>query len=155
MCRLANTFFAPLIATFLHPNVVHLVYDLFPEAMIHSGKWMEGALKHASSAGSLADIEARKDKRLSRSTAQGLCGIDPRPSRECCDHPDRSGPSALFEKSVERRSLNPQSSPTILYCGNFGNMHDSVTLFDYWKRSDEQGIHCNGRFIVLGRSGAS
>ena len=40
-----NTFFAPLIATFLHPKVVHLVYDLFPEAMIHSGKWKEGSLK--------------------------------------------------------------------------------------------------------------
>jgi glycosyltransferase involved in cell wall biosynthesis len=58
---------------------------------------------------------------------------------------------ALFSESpVERRSLNPQSSPTILYCGNFGNMHDSATLFDYWKRSDEQGdslqwvFHCSG-----------
>ena len=40
-----NTFYAPLIATFLHPNVVHLVYDLFPEALIHSGKWHEGTLK--------------------------------------------------------------------------------------------------------------
>ena len=40
-----NTFYATLIATYLHPNVVHLVYDLFPEAMIHSGKWTEGTLK--------------------------------------------------------------------------------------------------------------
>ena len=40
-----NTFYAPLIASYLHPNVVHLVYDLFPEAMIHSGKWTEGTLK--------------------------------------------------------------------------------------------------------------
>ena len=40
-----NTFYAPLLATYLHPNVVHLVYDLFPEAMIHSGKWTEGTLK--------------------------------------------------------------------------------------------------------------
>ena len=40
-----NTFFAPLLATYLHSNVVNLVYDLFPEAMIHSGKWMEGAFK--------------------------------------------------------------------------------------------------------------
>jgi hypothetical protein len=32
-----NTFYAPLLATYLHPQVVHLVYDLFPEAMIHSG----------------------------------------------------------------------------------------------------------------------
>ena len=40
-----NTFYAPLIASYLHPNVVHLVYDLFPEAMIHSGKWTEGTFK--------------------------------------------------------------------------------------------------------------
>ena len=40
-----NTFYAPLLATYLHPQVVHLVYDLFPEAMIHSGKWTEGTLK--------------------------------------------------------------------------------------------------------------
>ena len=40
-----NTFFAPLVATYLHPRVIHLVYDLFPEALIHSGKWREGSLK--------------------------------------------------------------------------------------------------------------
>lgn len=40
-----NTFYVPFLATFLHPNVIHLVYDLFPEAMIHSGKWREGSLK--------------------------------------------------------------------------------------------------------------
>lgn len=28
-----NTFYAPLLATFLHKRVIHLVYDLFPEAM--------------------------------------------------------------------------------------------------------------------------
>ena len=25
-------------------------------------------------------------------------------------------------------------TPTVLYCGNFGNMHDSATLFEYWKQ---------------------
>jgi glycosyltransferase involved in cell wall biosynthesis len=29
-------------------------------------------------------------------------------------------------------------SPTILYCGNFGNMHDSETLFGYWKSRSAQ-----------------
>ena len=40
-----NTFFAPLLATFFNVRVVHLVYDLFPEAMIHSGKWKEGDVR--------------------------------------------------------------------------------------------------------------
>ena len=49
-----NTFYAPLIATYLHPRTVHLVYDLFPEAMIHAGKWREGSPKvKLSSGGSL------------------------------------------------------------------------------------------------------
>ena len=36
-----NTFYAPLLATYFNKRVIHLVYDLFPEAMIHSGKWQE------------------------------------------------------------------------------------------------------------------
>ena len=146
-----NTFFAPLIATYLHPNVVHLVYDLFPEAMIHSGKWMEGTFK-------VRIVRWITKQTLKRAKTNVFLG------QRLKDHVESihgqvenaaiipiGADQALFSESpIERRNLNSQSSPTILYCGNFGNMHDSVTLFDYWKRSDEHGgslqwvFHCSG-----------
>ena len=146
-----NTFYAPLIATYLHPNVVHLVYDLFPEAMIHSGKWTEGTLK-------VKVVRWITKQTLKRAKTNAFLGQRLKEYVESIHGPVANAAiipigadQALFSKSpVERRSLNPQSSPTILYCGNFGNMHDSATLFDYWKRSDEQGdslqwvFHCSG-----------
>ena len=146
-----NTFYAPLTATCLHPNVVHLVYDLFPEAMIHSGKWTEGTLK-------VRVVRWITKKTLKRAKTNVFLGQRLKDYVESIHGQVENAAiipigadQALFSKSpVERRSLNPQSSPTILYCGNFGNMHDSVTLFDYWKRGDEQGdslqwaFHCSG-----------
>jgi len=59
------------------------------------------------------------------------------------DHPDLASKSPLLEKEgcLEGSSLlkafehsysSGDSSPTIFYCGNFGNMHESATLFDFW-----------------------
>ena len=146
-----NTFYAPLLATYLHPNVVHLVYDLFPEAMIHSGKWTEGTLR-------VKVVRWITKQTLKRAKTNVFLGQRLKDYVESIHGPVANAAiiaigadQALFSESpVERRSLNPQSSPTILYCGNFGNMHDSATLFDYWKRSDEQGdslqwvFHCSG-----------
>ena len=58
------------------------------------------------------------------------------------DHPDLASKSPLLEKEGSddeatgnsNSKLELASSPTILYCGNFGNMHDSATLFDYWRQ---------------------
>lgn len=36
-----NTFYAPYLATFCHKRVLHLLYDLFPEALIHARKQTE------------------------------------------------------------------------------------------------------------------
>jgi len=49
-----NTFYAPLIATFLHKRVVHLVYDLFPEALCG-----EAALERARGAGNERNLRLR------------------------------------------------------------------------------------------------
>ncbi len=146
-----NTFYAPLLATYLHPNVVHLVYDLFPEAMIHSGKWTEGNFKVRI----IRWITKQTIKRAKTNVFLGQRLKDYVESihgqvENAAIIPIGADQALFSESPVERRSLNPQSSPTILYCGNFGNMHDSVTLFDYWKRSDEQGhslqwvFHCSG-----------
>ena len=146
-----NTFYAPLISSYLHPNVVHLVYDLFPEAMIHSGKWTEGTFK-------VRIVRWITKQTLKRAKTNVFLGRHLKDYVESIHGPVENAAiipigadQALFlESPVERRNLNSQSSPTILYCGNFGNMHDSVTLFDYWKRSDEQAgslqwaFHCSG-----------
>ena len=146
-----NTFFAPLLATYLHSNVVNLVYDLFPEAMIHSGKWTEGTFK-------VRIVRWITKQTLKRAKTNVFLGKRLKYYVESIHGQVENAAiipigadQALFSESpVEGRSLNPQSSPTILYCGNFGNMHDSATLFDYWKRSDEQGdslqwvFHCSG-----------
>ena len=146
-----NTFYAPLLATYLHPNVVHLVYDLFPEAMIHSGKWKEGTLR-------VKVVRWITKQTLKRAKTNVFLGQRLKEYVESIHGQVENAAiipigadQALFSESpVERRNLNPQSSPTILYCGNFGNMHDSATLFGYWKLSDEQGdsmqwvFHCSG-----------
>ncbi|MGB0743772.1 MAG: hypothetical protein ACPGSB_04530 [Opitutales bacterium] len=126
-----NTFYAPLIATFFHRNVVHLVYDLFPEAMIHSGKWQEGTLK-VKCIRWITKLTLRRAKlnvflgqRLKEyvESIHGDCG----PSAIIAVGADQS----LFGRSPIRRSEG--AATTILYCGNFGNMHDSATLFSYFK----------------------
>ena len=131
--------------------MVHLVYDLFPEAMIHSGKWTEGILR-------VKVVRWITKQTLKRARTNVFLGQRLKDYVESIHGqvenaaiiPIGADQALFLESPVERRNLNSQSSPTILYCGNFGNMHDSVTLFDYWKRSDKQGcslqwvFHCSG-----------
>ena len=146
-----NTFYAPLIASYLHPNVVHLVYDLFPEAMIHSGKWREGTLKvkiirwftkqtlrrsktNVFLGGRLKNyvesIYGRVDNSAIIATGadQSLFPEGPLKRKDLC--------SNKYKKSINVSEMNNQptvtSVPTILYCGNFGNLHDSETIFSLW-----------------------
>ena len=147
-----NTFYAPLIASYLHPNVVHLVYDLFPEAMIHSGKWHDGTLK-------VKIIRWITKQTLRRSKINVFLGERLKNYVESIygtvDNgaiiavgADQSlfpeGPSKRknlggnkYEDSMNVLETNSQltsiSAPTILYCGNFGNLHDSETIFSLWR----------------------
>lgn len=155
-----NTFYAPLIATYLHPNVVHLVYDLFPEAMIHSGKWQEGSLKvkivrwitrktlqrasvnvflgerlkqyvesiHGDCARSAVIAVGADQSLFPASPKQRLGWEGGKVGRWESELGDDSGPSHLPTFALSNSGLS------VLYCGNFGNMHDSATLFDYWWR---------------------
>jgi glycosyltransferase involved in cell wall biosynthesis len=181
-----------LIATYLHPNVVHLVYDLFPEALIHAGKWREGSLKvrivrwvvrrtlrraktnvflgarlkdyvesiHGAVENGLI-IPVGADQSLFRmSPKQRLSESDPAsfqyatrlsssksgtgservPRSEATKRPDsamlKTGPSESQNQTpskIGNRKSKIQSAQTVLYCGNLGNMHDTDTLFDYWR----------------------
>ncbi len=173
-----NTFFAPLIATYFHPRVVHLVYDLYPEAMIHAGKWEEGTRKvkliRWLTAKTLrrAKLNIFLGERLKRyvESLYGDCG----PSAIIAVGADQSlfgqspkerlgyeGANAGRSggKDLERSDGTPASDlpirpQTILYCGNFGNMHDSETLFQFWKAQGTKNqerqnkiawhFHCSG-----------
>lgn len=145
-----NTFYAPLIATYLHPNVVHLVYDLFPEAMIHSGKWTAGMLRVrlvrwvAKQTFKRAKMNVFLGKRL-KGYVESIYGpvdnsaiievgadqaIFERSPKERMDFKGVDAVSAHFRSTL----FSSHSAPTVLYCGNFGNMHDSATLFQYWNK---------------------
>lgn len=139
-----NTFYAPLLATYLHPNVVHLVYDLFPEAMIHSGKWAEGTMK-------VRLVRWITRQTLKRSKMNVFLGQRLKDYVESIyGSVERSAiiavgaDQALFSASPTKRGsamrqacIERTASPTILYCGNFGNMHDSDTLFGYFRQRAE------------------
>lgn len=156
-----NTFYAPLLATYLHPNVVHLVYDLFPEAMIHSGKWTEGTLK-------VRIVRWIVKQTLRRSKCNVFLG---QRLKDYVDSIHGQVPNAevipvgadqsLFKDAHKQRlksrgsgvqsagevSIKPTVS--ILYCGNFGNMHDSETLLEYWAKGNypdllEFKFYCSG-----------
>lgn len=130
-----NTFYAPLLATYLHPNVVHLIYDLFPEAMIHSGKWREGSLK-------VKWVRWITKQTLRRARQNVFLGQH---LEDYVELIHGSVPNAtiievgadqtLFETSEDIKELT--SEVEILYCGNFGNLHDSATLFQYWNKVAE------------------
>lgn len=148
-----NTFYAPLLATFFHPHVVYLVYDLFPEAMVYSKKWVEGSLK-------VRVVHWITKRTLSRSKRNIFLGMRLKSHVESVYGPVPNsmvipvgGDPSLFRKSPKQRvSANgseglSDSGLTLLYCGNFGNMHEADTLFRYWKRSADRFryvFHCFG-----------
>jgi glycosyltransferase involved in cell wall biosynthesis len=136
-----NTFYAPLLATCLHPNVVHLAYDLFPEAMIYSGKWREGSL----STRCVSWVTRQTLKRAGQNVFLG------QRLKEHVESLYGSLPNAtIIEVGADRALFQELEHPEdaeshqtdgfernaveILYCGNFGNLHDSTTLFDFWKK---------------------
>jgi glycosyltransferase involved in cell wall biosynthesis len=140
-----NTFFAPLLATFFNIRVVHLVYDLFPEAMIHSGKWQEGQFR-VKFFRWLVGISLRRSakniflgerlKKYVESIHGSLLN-----SQIIAVGADE----APFTKL---KSLEDSERIKVLYCGNFGNMHESETLFDAWRSGIDNSFqflfHCSG-----------
>ena len=147
-----NTFYAPLIATFFHPRVVHLVYDLFPEAMIHAGKWREGSLKVKMMRWVVKHTLRRSKsnvflgKRLME-YVESIHGVIPNASIIAV-----GADQALFLKSPLERARESKAahSPELLYCGNFGNMHDSKTLEGYWNSLREsENVSSMPRFKFL------
>jgi glycosyltransferase involved in cell wall biosynthesis len=140
-----NTFFAPLLATFFNKRVIHLVYDLFPEAMIHSGKWQEGQLRvkffrwivGMSLKRSATNIFL--GERL-KNYVESIHGSLPN-SKIIAVGADET-PFTKLELLEDTEKIK------VLYCGNFGNMHESKTLFDAWRSGIDDSFHflfhCSG-----------
>ena len=135
-----NTFFAPLLATFFNKRVIHLVYDLFPEAMIHSGKWQEGQLR-VKFFRWLVGISLKRSainiflgERL-KNYVESIHGSLPNSKIIAV------GADEIPFTKLE--SLEDSERIKVLYCGNFGNMHESKTLFDAW----EYGINDSFQFL--------
>ena len=121
-----NTFFAPLLATFFNRRVIHLVYDLFPEAMIYSGKWEEGQLK-------VKFFRWLVGLSLKRSVINIFLGERLKDYVESI-HGNLPNSQIIPVGSDETHFsklelLDDSKSISVLYCGNFGNMHESKTLF--------------------------
>ena len=140
-----NTFFAPLLATFFNGRVIHLVYDLFPEAMIHSGKWQEGQMKVRFFRW-LVGLTLRRSatniflgERLKK-YVESIHGNLPN-SQIIAVGADEAPFSKL-------ELLEDAESISVLYCGNFGNMHESKTLLDAWQSGINESFqfifHCSG-----------
>jgi glycosyltransferase involved in cell wall biosynthesis len=140
-----NTFFAPLLATFFNKRVIHLVYDLFPEAMIHSGKWQEGQLR-------VKFFRWLVGLSLKRSAINIFLGERLKKYVESIhgDLPNSQIIAVGADESpfTKLESLEDSERIKVLYCGNFGNMHESQTLFDAWENGISHSLqflfHCSG-----------
>ena len=140
-----NTFFAPLLTTFFNGRVVHLVYDLFPEAMIHSGKWQEGQMK-------VRVFRWLVGLTLRRSATNIFLGERLKKYVESI-HGSLSNSRIIAVGADEApfsklELLEDAESISVLYCGNFGNMHESKTLLDAWQSGINESFqfifHCSG-----------
>ncbi len=140
-----NTFFAPLLASFFNNRVIHLVYDLFPEAMIHSGKWREGQFK-VKFFRWLVRISLRR-------SAMNVFLGERLKNYVISIHGEFPNSKIIPVGADERPFKDLPSFKTnwpieILYCGNFGNMHDSKTFFDLCKKGIDDAFtftfHCSG-----------
>ena len=152
-----NTFYAPLLATWLHPRVVHLVYDLYPEALMHAGKLRaQGRTVRA-----LRWLTARTMQRAQLNVFLGdrllhyaqstyawvpralviPVGADQALFAHAPQHRVRPEGAHGTQSGSQTAPALPRSRPTILYCGNIGNMHDSATLFSLWRDYAESADH--------------
>ena len=140
-----NTFFVPLLATFFNSRVIQLVYDLFPEAMIHSGKWREGQFR-------VKFFRWLVGLGLKRSAYNIFLGERLKKHVESIHGSlPNSVIIAVGADEVPFNKLRDLEDPErikILYCGNFGNMHESKTLFNAWKLGIDGPFqfvfHCSG-----------
>ena len=139
-----NTFFAPWIAERMAARrglpIVHWVFDLYPDVLVLAGRVRSGSLAERAlrycvrSALDGAAANVFLGKRL-LSFAEKQFGPIPRSvviPVGCDARPFRQWPPAARASRAPIR---------VLYCGNFGRMHDVSTLIEALQKGWPSGIH--------------
>lgn len=137
-------------------TVVHMVYDLYPDAFLVAGKIGAGSVLH----GGFAYITK---------LAMKMCDISVFPGARLREHADRVyGPcrksgaipvgtdAETFEGSVDHTHAD---TVKVVYVGNFGYMHDYTTLAELLRRGLPAGVviefYASGKHYELLKSHSS
>ena len=136
-----NTFFAPLLAVLLskkNQKIIHLVYDLYPDVLITAGILSEKSLiaKILHRMTLLTFRRCTANVFLGRHLleyAERNYGTIPNAviiSVGSDGHPFRNGHINKLQAipQIEPIIQSDESKITVLYCGNFGRLHDYKTL---------------------------
>lgn len=135
-----NPFFAPWVALLSAgrgSTVVHLVYDLFPNALIVAGRLREGAITTRL-------IRRLVRQILDRATVNVFLGESLRRHAEAAFGPiSRTWIIAVGSDATPFASRAPEipragTTIDVLYCGNLGAMHDVDTLIAAVRIIDER-----------------
>ena len=110
--------------------MIHLVYDLFPEALTHAGKITDGGFPQRI-------ISSLTQRTVNRAACNVFLGERLRAyaeSRYTFAEPGRVIPVGADSKPFGDFPEPRSGVPIILYCGNLGYMHDVDTLFAAWEK---------------------
>ena len=132
----SNTFYTPWLAARLahrRRQIVHLVYDLYPDALVIAGKLRRGS--HAER--TVSSITRSAFRRSSANVFLGRRLLDfarqtygEIPNAEVIPV---GAPANAFRDS-RPRLLDAKRPVTILYCGRLGRLHDADTPADWIRR---------------------
>lgn len=145
-----NPFFLPALlarAAGGRGATINLLYDLYPEALIHAGKISSGSW--------LANRCAAITRYALRECAATVfLGEHLRAYVEATYGPARRaviipvGADGSFFKDHPPLALGPGDKPRILYCGQMGRMHDVETLVAAWQSEEaaklDWAFHASG-----------
>ena len=142
-----NTFYAPWVASLFsgrRQQVVHLVWDLFPDALIEGSPRKRGWV--------VDRIECLVQRTFRRAALNVFLGerlLAHARSRfrdvpRACIIP--VGADARPFADAPPREVAADEAVDILYCGNLGSMHDTVTVLEAlrhwdWRAAPLRGIH--------------
>ena len=145
-----NPFFLPALvsrATSGRKTTINLLYDLYPEALVHAGVVRPGSWL----AGRCAEI-TRYSLRECDVTVflgthlQAYVEATYGPARRAVTIP--VGADGSLFKDFSPRALAPKVKPRILYCGQMGRLHDVETLLAAWDCGEvaalDWAIHAGG-----------
>lgn len=126
-----NTFYAPLLAAWCSRSqrrqVVHLLYDLYPDVLVLAGSIRENRLPAAA----IASVTGRTFRSC---TANILLG-ERLQQYALAHYGENASPCEVIPVGAnaeglesEPTELGPDQAVRLLYCGNMGAMHDTATL---------------------------